>query len=289
MERKIIEEFDKQQKFLKQKRQKASAGNVKKKPVKEEERAQPSTSYRDRARERREGINKDFEIDPDDLKISNPIVSNATDDNEGLDDSERRRIQIEESKFLGGDVEHTHLVKGLDFALLEKVKSDQKLVEKLERDRHQSREANFEDSEGDSEEEEFRAEAILAASSLGSRREQRDIEKLKAGKSTQIIPCRTALARRILNVFDEQPAVKTDLFLPGRMNYILPLDEDNDDDVITVLRSKADAASSDDTGINECDIALDQLINILARVRRTTSSDTSKKLRAFDIDDDYGY
>ena len=30
-------------------------------------------------------------------------------------------ISIEESKFLGGDLEHTHLVKGLDFALLQKV------------------------------------------------------------------------------------------------------------------------------------------------------------------------
>lgn len=28
---------------------------------------------------------------------------------------------IQESKFLGGDMEHTHLVKGLDFALLQKV------------------------------------------------------------------------------------------------------------------------------------------------------------------------
>ena len=31
---------------------------------------------------------------------------------------------IQESKFLGGDMEHTHLVKGLDFALLQKVRSE---------------------------------------------------------------------------------------------------------------------------------------------------------------------
>ena len=30
-------------------------------------------------------------------------------------------ISVEESKFLGGDVDHTHLVKGLDYALLQKV------------------------------------------------------------------------------------------------------------------------------------------------------------------------
>lgn len=32
-------------------------------------------------------------------------------------------LSIEDSKFLGGDVDHTHLVKGLDFALLQKVKT----------------------------------------------------------------------------------------------------------------------------------------------------------------------
>ena len=36
---------------------------------------------------------------------------------------------IQESKFLGGDMEHTHLVKGLDYALLQKVRSE---IEQLE-------------------------------------------------------------------------------------------------------------------------------------------------------------
>ena len=35
----------------------------------------------------------------------------------------RRKQLIEESKYLGGDMEHTHLVKGLDYALLHKVLS----------------------------------------------------------------------------------------------------------------------------------------------------------------------
>ena len=37
---------------------------------------------------------------------------------------ERRRGVIDESKYLGGDMAHTHLVKGLDYALLEKVRSE---------------------------------------------------------------------------------------------------------------------------------------------------------------------
>ncbi len=36
--------------------------------------------------------------------------------------AERRKVAIQESKFLGGDMEHTHLVKGLDYALLQKVR-----------------------------------------------------------------------------------------------------------------------------------------------------------------------
>lgn len=51
---------------------------------------------RDRAKERREGV--------------------AVADSE-----EVQGISIEHSKYLGGDVEHTHLVKGLDYALLHQV------------------------------------------------------------------------------------------------------------------------------------------------------------------------
>src|SRR5271163_923532 len=42
----------------------------------------------------------------------------------GEDYAERRKKVIQESKYLGGDMEHTHLVKGLDYALLEKVKAE---------------------------------------------------------------------------------------------------------------------------------------------------------------------
>lgn len=39
----------------------------------------------------------------------------------GETQAERRKQVIQESKYLGGDMEHTHLVKGLDYALLDKV------------------------------------------------------------------------------------------------------------------------------------------------------------------------
>lgn len=42
----------------------------------------------------------------------------------GSTQAEKRKKMIEESKFLGGDMEHTHLVKGLDYALLDKVRAE---------------------------------------------------------------------------------------------------------------------------------------------------------------------
>ena len=37
---------------------------------------------------------------------------------------QQHRVTIAQSKYLGGDIEHTHLVKGLDFALLQKTRAD---------------------------------------------------------------------------------------------------------------------------------------------------------------------
>lgn len=128
MERKLILDFDRKQKQQKKAKHHHGHGRREtakhdKKPKLDRESPPPSSSstanmYRDRAKERREGINRDFDLDPDDLIISNPIV----DGGQQVDEAERRRQLMEESKYLGGDVEHTHLVKGLDFALYEKIK-----------------------------------------------------------------------------------------------------------------------------------------------------------------------
>lgn len=60
--------------------------------------------YRDRAEERRKGHNPDY---ADKL---NQMAS----------------MDAETSKYLGGDVEHTHLVKGLDYALLVKIRDEER-------------------------------------------------------------------------------------------------------------------------------------------------------------------
>ena len=72
---------------------------------------------------------------------------------------------IQESKFLGGDMEHTHLVKGLDYALLQKVRSeieqldeedDEQLEEAVEKTEKEVKEAEKK-KEGGEEEIQFKS------------------------------------------------------------------------------------------------------------------------------------
>ncbi|KAL0026471.1 hypothetical protein WJX77_001145 [Trebouxia sp. C0004] len=97
-------------------REQQKSGAQKKKPPRpkpktEKDDADEGPLYRDRAEERRKGLNPDYERTamsglPTDAPL-NPTMS------------------VEETKYLGGDLEHTHLVKGLDYALLQKVKVEQ--------------------------------------------------------------------------------------------------------------------------------------------------------------------
>jgi hypothetical protein len=69
----------------------------------------PFLHHRDRARERREGANPDFEDAEAELAAR------------GIRAEALGGLSIADSKFLGGDMAHTHLVKGLDYALLQQV------------------------------------------------------------------------------------------------------------------------------------------------------------------------
>ncbi len=77
--------------------------------------AELAAKYRDRARERRDGLVGGVERqgeDPNDASTTSGYRAVAPDVKSTFDAKERRRQMIQESKFLGGDMEHTHLVKG---------------------------------------------------------------------------------------------------------------------------------------------------------------------------------
>lgn len=100
---------------------------IREEKAREEERAK---KYRDRARERRElttpaddqyDVNLPTNPNPQAAASTGNYKSVAPDVKGNFDAAARRKQLIDESKFLGGDLEHTHLVKGLDYALLQKV------------------------------------------------------------------------------------------------------------------------------------------------------------------------
>ena len=83
-------------------------------PKPEDDGAITNACCRDRAEERRKGLAPDYE------RVTADLASIVT-GNTALE-QDLTAISVEDSKFLGGDVEHTHLVKGLDYALLQKVR-----------------------------------------------------------------------------------------------------------------------------------------------------------------------
>ena len=80
--------------------------------------------YRDRAKERRQGVaTADFAEVPN-LPAPTPsrgVFSSLSSDVDGVLGGSSVRMD----QYLGGDMEHTHLVKGLDYALLQKVRLEQ--------------------------------------------------------------------------------------------------------------------------------------------------------------------
>jgi hypothetical protein len=77
--------------------------------------ATATTVYRDRAKERREGKNLDY-------NDTSTVTANIYNNRDEYSDKKR---QAELSKFLGGDEQHTHLVKGLDVALASKIRREE--------------------------------------------------------------------------------------------------------------------------------------------------------------------
>uniref|UniRef100_A0A670IM15 IK cytokine n=1 Tax=Podarcis muralis TaxID=64176 RepID=A0A670IM15_PODMU len=202
--------------------------------------------YRDRAKERRDGVNKDYE---ETELISTTANYRAVGPTAEADKSaaEKRRQLIQESKFLGGDMEHTHLVKGLDFALLQKVRAEISSKEK--------------------EEEELM--------------EKPQKETKKDEDPENKIEFKTRLGRNIYRMlFKSKAYERNELFLPGRMAYVVDLDDEYADTDIptTLIRSKADCPTMEaQTTLTTNDIVISKLTQILSYLRQGTRNKKLKK------------
>ncbi|XP_014675503.1 PREDICTED: protein Red-like [Priapulus caudatus] len=231
-------------------RRKKKSYYAKLKKLEEEKNAELARKYRDRAKERREGDNKDY-ADVEQISTTANYRAVAPDIKSTSDAAERRRQTIQESKFLGGDMEHTHLVKGLDYALLQKVRSEIVLKEQ--------------------EQEELMEHALMnktkkdidkAAAAAKAKAEQEEEEKINF---------KSKLGKNIYRVlFRNKAPERNELFLPRRMAYVIELDDDfADSDVpTTTIRSKADCPSVESqTTLSTNDIVIQKLTQVLSYLR----------------------
>lgn len=208
---------------------------VRQKEEKKEEVELPK--YRDRAKERREDQNPDYE--PTELGSFHAV---APPGNVDLMLADAQKISIENSKYLGGDVEHTHLVKGLDYALLHKIRSE---IDK--------KPDSGEDADGNS----------------------------RVSKEDQALSFRTATAKSVYQwIVKPQSMVKlNEMFLPGRMAFIFNLEDTFSHDIpTTVHRSKADCPVPEEmVTVSVDNSVLDRITKIMSYLRLGSSGKVLKK------------
>eukprot|EP00252_Welwitschia_mirabilis_P008072 TRINITY_DN1977_c0_g1_i1.p1 TRINITY_DN1977_c0_g1~~TRINITY_DN1977_c0_g1_i1.p1 ORF type:complete len:653 (+),score=180.00 TRINITY_DN1977_c0_g1_i1:282-2240(+) len=208
------------------------------KPKEEEKHEEPEQpKYRDRAKERREDQNPDYE--PADLGSLHAVAPPGTVD---LRTTDAHKISIENSKYLGGDVEHTHLVKGLDYALLHKVRSE--IDKKPE------------------------SETMTDG-------------KPRAQKEDQVLTFRTAAAKSIYQwIVNPQSMHKpNEMFLPGRTAFLYQIGDDFYHDIpTTVHRSKADCPSPQEcVAVGVDSSVLERIAKIMSYLRLGSSGKILKK------------
>ena len=222
-----------------------------------ERQAELSKKYRDRSKERREGKGDYTEVELQSTTADYRAVGpNAEFDKTS---AEKRRQVIQESKFLGGDMAHTHLVKGLDFALLQKVR------------------AEISSKEVDDE----------VLDSILEKPETQDVEIKKKESILDYVKNKTAKnVCRIL--FEKKLCFKNESFLPGRMAYVFDLDDEfAETDIPTILmRSKADCPNVElHSTPSTNDIVVNKLTQIMAGLRQGSKEKRRKRDKKGKADD----
>ena len=214
-----------------------------------ERQAELAKKYRDRSKERREGKG-----DYADVELINTTADyRAVGPTSELDrtSAEKRRQVIQESKFLGGDMAHTHLVKGLDYALLQKVRAE---ISNKER-----------------ENEEILDEIL----------EKDKVVEAPPQKENVFDGINNRTAKNVYRIlFQNKIPLRNEAFLPGRMAYVFDLDDEvsETDLPTTLMRSKADCPNLEvHTTLSTNDIVINKLTQILAYLRQGSKDKHKRK------------
>ena len=208
-----------------------------------------SLQYNDRAAQRRKKEREDRRNGAE-----GQVGINA----DGTEEVDTTNMSVEETKLLGGDIEHTHLVKGLDYALLEKrrmeidmenAKSAQALNEKKKKgdDEHGMEDEDDEGGMGDEERGNYQPISDLA------KRIYRMFDTSAAGRSNA-------------NGNDDASAARKgpSIFVKNRVIYRYKFDEDDTTPVpVTVLMNRNDAGSGNFSKADESNLEADAIANRL--------------------------
>ena len=181
----------------------------------------------------------------------------------------------EQSKYLGGDIQHTHLVKGLDFALLKKVRTD--LVKK--KDPVEEVEEEEEEEEAMEQDTEQDLDQVLEKFERGEKVED-DIEQAPV-IDTNKPKFHTLMAKNIHDyIIRSNEPQRVELFEPGRMSFTFELADEvghySDAFAVptAVIRSKTDVTAklaksgwSEDTQA-ETNLVIEKITQVMEGVRR---------------------
>ncbi|KAJ3148975.1 hypothetical protein HK101_002100 [Irineochytrium annulatum] len=198
--------------------------------------------FRDRAKERREGVNPDYADTEQILAMLSKEREEAEKGEGEKNDKSAANLEYDKSKYLGGVVTHTHLVKGLDFALLNKVRE-----------------------EIDAEDEVARSE-----------REAREyLESLhgEEGRPTMV----SKLAESVYRLAIEKPQhpKHNDFFREGRSAFVFDLGRDSDDVPTMLIRSRSEM--KDDKSAQKVDVVMEKIADIFEHRRTLGSTNAEKK------------
>jgi len=167
-------------------------------------------------------------------------------------------------------MEHTHLVKGLDFALLQKVRAE--IVNKEHQD---EAERELEEEEEVKEKDKKEKEKKI---------EEKQDEDVK-DKDDEVSSCTTVVGKNIVRtLFQPEIPKQNELFFPGRMAYVMDLEDETESDIpTTTIRSKTDVVNNDQKAtLSTNDIVVNKLTQILSYLRAGTRSKKKKRDKLFD-------
>ncbi|KAJ2082858.1 hypothetical protein H4R24_001250 [Coemansia sp. RSA 988] len=225
---------------------------------------QQQQKYRDRAAERRQQTTAEeptHGIPETPSWTGGPMSVSSEERNPGTMSTEQRAL-YEQSKYLGGDLEHTHLVKGLDFLLLEKMRNRSvgglpavENAEDLDNELESLQQGNGKSSSGDISGVALNIDDVKATTQMGARvmgaLQQMTLDKQRwkqrAAEDDAVDLANTSVTRN-------------ELFRPGHMYFELDLLTDgmarDSKPLVTVrLRSKEEIeqmfGNSSEAGDNE--------------------------------------